>query len=99
MDKFKIASNVSSGSHGSIYSCKDDQGKVYAVKRVPEDELLGLKCPLEMIVMNSFEHTNLNSMIGADIRSEDTYIVQHMAECDLHTYIQEYDLSDISTML
>jgi serine/threonine protein kinase len=70
------------GSYGSVYECRDEMGRKYAVKCIKMTEM-GIPNLLETSIMNTISHPCLNAAVHIHSTSEHLYIFQDLALTDL----------------
>lgn len=76
------------GAYGVILKASDEKGNKYAIKSCLKTEN-GISFPLEIAVMNSFIHPNLNNSIHVLTGDKKVEIVQDLAISDLRRYYME----------
>jgi serine/threonine protein kinase len=76
------------GSYGSVYKCQDDNGKEYAVKCISMTPN-GIPNALELSIMETIHHPNLNSAIQIHAKEDKVYIFQPLARTDVCKYTRK----------
>jgi cyclin-dependent kinase len=59
MEKYKIEELIGEGSYGSVYRVRNDQGQVFAYKRIKVDPFLAEETEREIDIMRKLHHPNL----------------------------------------
>lgn len=90
--------NIGSGSYGLVKKCTKD-GKIFAVKIMEGDTPFGITDLLELSIMKSFNHPNVNSAIDIHIENNKIYIFQDIAQQDLRRFIRVEDITDKKKIL
>lgn len=85
---YSIRNVIGAGSFGEVRECIKNN-KIYAVKIVELDEKIGINNLLELSIMKSFKHTNLNNAIDIIIRDKKIYIFQDIASRDLYDLVHD----------
>lgn len=81
----KVEKLIGSGTFGEIYTITDIKNNKLAVKccKIDSSRTLNL---LELSIMSTYIHPNINRSLFVKIMSDCVYIVQNLAICDLFTY-------------
>jgi len=97
---YTINEKVGSGSYGVVYELSDRNNKEWAVKQILRDNS-GIPCLLEMIIMSSIRHPNLNHSNKIISTENHINIIQEKAISDLsvHIYNKVYELDLIRKWL
>jgi len=78
---FKLGDRLGRGSYGSVYECKDKNGKSKAIKCIPMKGKY--RHVLEASIMATYKHPNIASSDSIFIENDTLYIVQKIAKNDL----------------
>jgi len=88
--------NIGKGSFGVVYKCLNDKMNPFAIKCSIFDKN-NPKNIIEICIMSSILHPNINRSYYAFINNKKSYIIQELAISDLHSYIHKdeyvYDLN------
>ena len=87
---YKILNKAGEGGFGSVFRCSSNTGEIYAIKRVA-NKGRGIPCLMEASVMSTYKHQYLNRCIAINSTSQGIYVLQDMAEYDLHTWRRKTD--------
>lgn len=79
---------LGSGGFGNVYRFVDGKGKEYAVKCCPMGNE-GVPHPLEISVMTTIQHPNINRAIWVHCEKNKIYIIQDLAKCDLSKIVRK----------
>ena len=82
---------IDKGSYGKVYKCTVS-GQEMAVKIISL-ERDGLLSPLEISIMSTYKHPYLGDAEYISIESNDVYIFQSLAICNLRQYLNNYEVS------
>lgn len=85
--EFEIGRRLGKGSYGRVHECKTGGGETLAIKIVKRTDE-GIASPLELSIMMSYKHPNLNYSENIAYDKNYIYIVQEVAECDLDAYLR-----------
>lgn len=85
---YTITDKIGSGGYGQVNRCTKD-GVCYAVKITETEINKGVNDLLELSIMSSFNHPNVNRAINIHLTNEHVYIFQNIADEDLRTYIRK----------
>lgn len=91
--KFELGRKLGEGSYGRVHLCIIDGQETYAVKMLKKTQE-GISSPLEMSIMASYQHPNLNGAIDITHDAYHIYIIQEAAECDLDAYLKTESVPD-----
>jgi len=83
-----ISELLGAGSYGTVHSATDGTGRRLAVKKMYGDKN-GVPCPLEVSIMNTLSHPNLNGAIGVYYDKRSLQILQERAESDLYQKVNK----------
>lgn len=83
--KIYEADKLGEGSYGCVYRCSDENGKEYAVKCIPMKND-GIPNVMELMIMESIHHPNLNTAVHTYADKDKIYIFQKLAKSDLCKY-------------
>ena len=86
----RIGKPIGRGSFGSIYEAEDNLGKVTgAMKRIPLSKKEGIPSLIESSIMSSYFHPYINRTRLINVRQEDLYLVQDLADSDLSVRVRK----------
>lgn len=76
---------IGHGSYGSVYKCVDNYQNILAVKciNINDDGIMYL---MELSLMASLNHPNLNKTIQIYVSDNKIYLIQELAICDLYRW-------------
>ena len=95
---YTISDKIGSGSYGLVRKCNKD-GVCYAVKVMDTEIDKGVTDLLELSIMSSFEHPNINRAINIHLTDQHVYIFQDIADEDLRSYIRKDKVKDKKKLL
>lgn len=85
------------GAYGTILKAVDDKGNEYAIKCCLKTEQ-GINFPLEVAVMTSLAHPNLNSAIHVLTGDKKVEIIQHLANCDMRQFSRSQETINLERL-
>lgn len=85
--EFQIGKKLGEGSYGRVHKCKVNGKGGFAVKMLKMGQE-GITSPLEMSIMASYHHPNLNTALSITHDANHVYIIQEAALCDLDNFLK-----------
>jgi len=86
-------SKIGDGSFGDVYECTLNGKTGYAVKMCANS--LGIQSPLEISIMKSYNHPNINRAIGVGYNHPWLHIAQRRYKCDISEIIKKEEISEM----
>ena len=85
-------SKLGCGGYGTVLKCIDKNGIEMAVKKICTDDN-GISCLLELSIMSTVDHPNINKAFEIHCEPNMVYIIQELAVSDLKAYRSLHDPS------
>ena len=92
LKKMERLERIGGGSFGNVYSVKDKNGYIMALKSIRLYS--GIEFLTEATIMKSLSHPHINGSKSVRVTEDHLYIVQDLAKSDLFDFIMENEIDE-----